>query len=90
MCYKPDHWKLIEYNSAGLQTRITSFAETLENFQSLAVDNNKPIYLITPRGERYLDLLRIIQIKDTHEIHEIGEINLKQAMLKYEPDISLF
>ena len=32
MCFKPDHWKLIEYNSAGLQTRMTSFAQQFANY----------------------------------------------------------
>ena len=60
--FKPDHWKLVEYNTAGLRTRMTSFADKYHDYQIMAVTSKKPIYLVTPRGRGYLDELQIIKI----------------------------
>ena len=62
--FAPDHWELVEYNTAGLRTKMTSFADRFGDYQILAVANSKPIYLVTPRGEDYLNALKIIEITD--------------------------
>ena len=52
--------------------------------------NKKPTYLLTPRGEEYLDKLLIINVKDTHEVDEVAPVSTKTLMLQGDEGVSLF
>ena len=80
--FRPESWKLYEYDLAGLRTKATSFEAKYQNFQVLAVSETKPIYLLTPRGADYLDSLKIIKISNDHTDEEIADFSTKQVFIE--------
>ena len=74
----PEIWQLTEFDMAGLKVKESQFEQEMSQYKILCVAPTKPLYLVTPRGANYINLIRLAQITEDHTIEFIADIYLHQ------------